>query len=349
MSPAFWAFTVGSMRIVLGAIIALLLLTPMSRADDMAVTYIEVFDTNSSLSEPAALGSGFLIDDLGHILTARHVLDDVGVPRDQLRLMIRFGSKEAQALRAQVVDCSEGYIDICLLRANGLDTYSSRPKPFRPLCRPLGAEPVTVKGFPPGDFNPMITRDGKISSANIGAELKYTADVDLDSGMSGGPVLDENQYVIGLNTGVSGNVTFLQPLSYGVDLVLKTGINCLDIQARGTEERADVATLRCKPIRTSIESKMLADYLLGNTISFEYPLLSPTEGCRIVSVTTTRAGVGFVTNVAIEYPGDGSAMLIFDFEGLQEYLRNAAIELHPTLYAQAIAPLLVIATQEAAQ
>jgi hypothetical protein len=83
-------------------------------------------------------------------------------------------------------------------------------------------------GFPPGDLNPMITVKGQVTG-DLATTLKYPSDIQIQAGMSGGPVMDQSGKVIAINTGVasgSGTFAFVQPLSYGIDIVEKSGVSC---------------------------------------------------------------------------------------------------------------------------
>jgi hypothetical protein len=273
-------------------------------ADDGAVTYIEVLKRGSDPSETVT-GSGFLIDTLGHVLTARHVINDAG-EENEVTIKVRFGSREAEPVLAQIVDCGDGNIDICLLRVTNIPG-NPKPEPFKPVCRPLssgqaGAETLTVMGFPPGEFNPLITREGKVSS-NIGAQLKYTVSAALDPGMSGGPVIDADGYVVALNTGVSGGSAFVQPLSYGVDIVLKTGINCL-------QQISQVAGPVCGDMSETIEPGPIIDAIAADR---DIPQkLIGEAGCRILKLSEDDISPGFEIPYRLNYFDNGMASVSFD-------------------------------------
>lgn len=298
-----------------------------SQADDRAVTYIEILRApeTGQAADPTVLafGSGFLIDKLGHVITAGHLIADVEIPEDKLRVQVRFGNREETALRAQIVDCSDGNIDICLLRVNSISTLDPIPDPFQPLCRPFFQdESVTVKGFMQGDDNPILTRTGEVSS-EIASKLKYTSTVELDDGMSGGPVIDGEGFVIGLNTGSSGNTTFLQPLSYGVDLVLKVGTNCFESNPNfgGQTTAEDLADLPvCTPRKDVIPAE---NFLLAwsNHRPIDYIFLEPSPGCQIYEVLTSGVAEGYVPQPGIEILPDGTAVIKFSLKTIMDETR----------------------------
>ena len=196
--------------------------------DQKAVTFIELFRKGDV--DPTVVGTGFLVDLTGHMITARHLFDQADAPQNDLTIKVHFGAKDSLARTAQLVDCGLNHIDICLVKVSASAVRSEGvAAAFEPLCRALvPGEDLTSMGFPPGVLNPMITVKGEVTG-DLATTLKYPSDIQIQAGMSGGPVLDQGGRVIAINTGVasgSGTFAFVQPLSYGIDVVEKSGVTC---------------------------------------------------------------------------------------------------------------------------
>jgi putative serine protease PepD len=158
-------------------------------------------------SQSVASGSGFVIDDEGHILTAAHVVDGAS------SISVRF--EDGTTSKATVVGRDESN-DVALLKVDpsGLTLH--------PLA--LGSsdslqvgDAVAVIGDPFGYERSLSTGvvsgvDRTIESSNgFSIDHAIQTDAALNSGNSGGPVLDSNGRVVGIAeqiaTGGSGSST----------------------------------------------------------------------------------------------------------------------------------------------
>lgn len=164
------------------------------------------------LSSPASsIGSGFLVDSNGLILTNDHVV--AGASAVSVRV-----NGYASRFKAQVVGTDYG-LDLALLKIS-----APRPLPVLTLAGP-GAAPIgswsVAIGAPEGLYNTVTVGviSAKGRSFTIGAR-NYTnllqTDTPINPGNSGGPLLNLAGQVVGINTAVNAsgqNIGFAIPIS----------------------------------------------------------------------------------------------------------------------------------------
>ncbi len=187
-----------------------------------SVFTVEVHSGNAGAK--SALGSGYLVSDKGHLVTNYHVVGSyVEEPaRNRIRVRNESGVFEARLLRFDLLN------DLALLRVEGL----TRPMPLRLAEREPGAgEKIVALGNPEGLGMSLI--EGVFNGrAAKGVVDRLLLSMPLNSGMSGGPILDERGDVAGTNVAViwlANSLSFgvpttsLRPLLGGPDLVLEPG------------------------------------------------------------------------------------------------------------------------------
>lgn len=206
------AFLLGGGSLIAGVVVALYLFWPrqdwIERAASRADRSVVLIH-----SKPDSLGTGFVVASDGGrhlILTNRHVVTDAG----QCVVSTRMGS----SVPAQVVGYpKDEAVDLALLVAEA------------PGLRPMGSiasysdvrvgEAVVAIGHPLGlDY----TVTSGIISAKRGGELQTSAPI--SPGNSGGPLIDKNGDVVGVNTRTVDPAEG-QSLSFAVraDVVLNAG------------------------------------------------------------------------------------------------------------------------------
>ena len=160
-------------------------------------------------SAPQALGSGFVIDKAGHIVTNYHVIEGA----DQIE--VSFSNQDT--LRATLVG-SDPSTDIAVLRVEA-SSRGLTPLAFGDSAAVRVGDPVVAIGNP---FGLARTTTAGIVSAvqerTITAPNGYPidhviqTDAQINSGNSGGPLLNHRAQVIGVNSqiapaqGSTGNV-----------------------------------------------------------------------------------------------------------------------------------------------
>jgi S1-C subfamily serine protease len=231
------------------------------------VVRINASDNSTSSSTPpfgqnAALGSGFVIDKSGHIVTNYHVVRDAG------RVTVSFSNRDT--VQAEVVG-TDPSTDLAVLR---VETAASALTPLS-----MGnsdavrvGDPVVAIGNPFG-LDRTVTA-GIVSALQrlIQAPNRFTidhviqTDAPINPGNSGGPLLNARGQVIGVNTQIetgtgssaTGNVGigFAVPSNTVKDVVaqiLRTGrVDHAYLGISGLDLTEDVADRYNLPVETGV-------------------------------------------------------------------------------------------------
>jgi len=168
-----------------------------------------------------SVGSGFFVTDQGHIVTNFHVVSEAALKPERHDLVyVTADGREAplQILQLDVLH------DLALLRAGDAAGRSFDALPFRPADQPLSqGERIYSLGNPldvgfavtQGTYNGLVKRSFYPQIFFGGA---------LSAGMSGGPALDEEGHVVGVNVArrVDGEqVSFLVPAEFAIALLAR--------------------------------------------------------------------------------------------------------------------------------
>lgn len=133
-------------------------------------------------------GSGFVIDSDGYILTNEHVIN--GQPR--LTVVFDNGAR----LTPHVI-ASDAYLDIALLKIEAAGQLTVLP--FAAEVR-VGQEVIAL-GYPLNLGETMTITKGIISALRTAEGVRYIqTDAAINFGNSGGPLLNRNGEVVGMNT-----------------------------------------------------------------------------------------------------------------------------------------------------
>jgi S1-C subfamily serine protease len=173
-----------------------------------------------------SVGSGFLVSAQGHIITNFHVVAEAALKPDQHDLVyVTADGREAPLVILQL----DVLHDLALLRAGDAGGSGGAGKtfdalPFRPANEPLSqGERIYSLGNPldvgftitQGTYNGLVKRSFYPQIFFGGA---------LSAGMSGGPALDEEGHVVGINVArrVDGEqVSFLVPAEFAIALLAR--------------------------------------------------------------------------------------------------------------------------------
>ncbi|RZJ11411.1 MAG: serine protease [Rubrivivax sp.] len=184
----------------------------------------------------ASVGSGFLVSDDGHVVTNYHVISQFALEPDSYRL--RYATTDGQSGALELLDF-DARRDLALLRAVGDGLKGRGALAFRPMSQPLAkGERIYSMGNPhdvafavvEGNYNGLVER-------SFDPLIYYAGGI--NPGMSGGPVLDEDGRVVGVNVSTllfAQQVSFLVPGEFAENLVTRS--------------------LNAKPIRTAAWSRL---------------------------------------------------------------------------------------------
>ena len=149
-----------------------------------------------------SVGSGFFVTAQGHILTNFHVVSEAALKPERHDLVYVTADGREAPLAILQLDVLH---DLALLRAGDAGASAGRPGrafdalPFRPANEPLAqgeriyslGNPLDVGfAFTQGTYNGLVARSFYPQIFFGGA---------LSAGMSGGPALDDEGHVIGVN------------------------------------------------------------------------------------------------------------------------------------------------------
>jgi S1-C subfamily serine protease len=225
-----------------GSLAAAPLTRPASQSDGKGLTVNEIYDrasngvafiqaqvtqtTENPLGLPesqqgTATGSGFLIDDQGHVLTNAHVVEGAE------RVDVQF-SEDGESQQAEVVG-SDPSSDLALLHVD--DTQGATPLPLGDSSKAEVGDPVVAIGNPFGLDRTVTSGIVSALQRQIQAPNGFSisdviqTDAAVNPGNSGGPLLDASGQVIGINSQIAsqggGNegVAFAVPIATASDVV----------------------------------------------------------------------------------------------------------------------------------
>jgi S1-C subfamily serine protease len=207
--------------------------TPMTTAiasttSDRTV-FIEIIDTASNIVK--VRGSGFLVGTRGFFMTAKHLFENYDKDSNSIKISLKT-KQDPAPIEARIFDCTPRDVDLCMLYIDKsyLDAAQISSS-FEIGCRfPVDQEPVSAAGYPQGGPSPLIQTPGNVTSAGLGIFFKTYMTAVLIDGMSGGPVLDNKNIVIGVVFGAAQNnpaLTFFTPIVFGVGLLNAVDVACI--------------------------------------------------------------------------------------------------------------------------
>jgi S1-C subfamily serine protease len=188
----------------------------------------------------SSVGSGFVVSEDGLIVSNFHVVSQAALEPEGYRLRFVGADGRRGSLQILAIDVRR---DLSLLRAvddQGQPLRFAKALSFRPAAEPLDkGDRIYSMGHPQdvafaiveGNYNGMVERRFD--------ELIYYAG-SLNPGMSGGPVLDEQGRVVGVNVSMllfSQQMSFLIPGGYA-DALLQRARQAIERRRLAADPRA---------------------------------------------------------------------------------------------------------------
>lgn len=167
-----------------------------------SVVTVEVHSGNREAK--SALGSGYVVSAEGVVVTNYHVVESFLAEPERFEVRVRTGTESLPAIvRAFDVENDLAVLSVQNLRAAPLSMAPSLPAPGSPIValgNPHGLGLSLIEGI----FNGFAAK---------GAVGRMLLSMPLNSGMSGGPILDAQGRIIGTNVSV---LYLSNSLSFGV-------------------------------------------------------------------------------------------------------------------------------------
>jgi serine protease Do len=171
-----------------------------------------------SQDSQASVGSGFIVSADGHVITNYHVISQFAIEPDRYRL--RFAATDGQQGSLELLDFDVRR-DLALLRmvapADGAPQATHTALGFRPAAQPLSKGDRIYSMGNPHDIAFAVvegTYNGVVEHS-FDPLIYYSGSI--NPGMSGGPVVDDEGRVVGINVSAmffAQQMSFLVPAEF---------------------------------------------------------------------------------------------------------------------------------------
>jgi len=155
--------------------------------------------SNPGMAQTLALGSGFVLDTLGHILTCNHVVANYS------DLTVRFSDDRTYRGSDVVVVGVDPITDLAVIQVKAKRTFAPAAlgnsteleigQPIMAMGSPFGLEGTATAGIVSG-----LSRWGEAKSSGPDFQDFIQVDALIDPGNSGGPLVDLHGRVVGINS-----------------------------------------------------------------------------------------------------------------------------------------------------
>jgi S1-C subfamily serine protease len=269
------------------------------KRDAPGVAYIKadiVQQTQSVFGFPqqqqsTATGSGFLIDDDGHILTNAHVVEGAK------HVDVQLGNGDTQSAQIVGTDPSS---DIALLKVDNTDGVD--PLPLGESDEVQVGDPVVAIGNPFGLDRTVTSGIVSALQRQIQAPNGFSindvvqTDAPINPGNSGGPLIDGDGKVIGINSqiesqsGGNDGIGFAVPIKTAIDVVnqLKDGgeVQHAYLGISGASITPEIA----QALNLPVDQGVLVEQVLQNGPADDAGIKGPTGEATIAGQTIPIGG-----------------------------------------------------------
>ena len=169
----------------------------------------------------ASVGSGFLVTDEGHILTNYHVVSEAALQPDRYRLVYSTADRREGALQLLGFDAIH---DLAIVKpVDPAPLAGHGGLRFRPRDRAAGAGRAHLLARQPARRRLRRDRRAPTTGWSSAASIRRSSSAgSLNPGVSGGPTLDGQGAVIGINVAARRDgeqVSFLVPAVFAEELL----------------------------------------------------------------------------------------------------------------------------------
>lgn len=153
---------------------------------------------NQTMNETGGVGSGFVFDKMGHIITNAHVIEG------STKTVVTF--LDGRSYNAKIIGMDE-YTDIGVIKVNA-DLKLLQPLSLGDSSNLNVGEPITAIGNPFGLSGSMtsgiVSQMGRLLPSGSGYSIPDVIQTDaaINPGNSGGPLLNMRGNIVGINTAI---------------------------------------------------------------------------------------------------------------------------------------------------
>ena len=153
---------------------------------------------NQTVNETGGVGSGFVFDKMGHIITNAHVVED------STKTIVTF--LDGRSYNAEIIGVDE-YTDIGVIKVNA-DLKLLQPLSLGDSSNLNVGEPIAAIGNPFGLSGSMtsgiVSQMGRLLPSGSGYSIPDVIQTDaaINPGNSGGPLLNMRGNIVGINTAI---------------------------------------------------------------------------------------------------------------------------------------------------
>ena len=153
---------------------------------------------NQTVNETGGVGSGFVFDKMGHIITNAHVIEG------STKTVVTF--LDGRSYNAKIIGMDE-YTDIGVIKVNA-DLKLLQPLSLGDSSNINVGEPITAIGNPFGLSGSMtsgiVSQMGRLLPSGSGYSIPDVIQTDaaINPGNSGGPLLNMRGNIVGINTAI---------------------------------------------------------------------------------------------------------------------------------------------------
>ncbi len=183
-----------------------------------------------------ALGTGFVVDKQGYIITNAHVVEENGQRANNVTVVFNKGGSETQRVKGQLVGVDTGS-DVAVIKVDP-SGLTLNPLPLGDSDKIVVGESVVAIGNPLGyDFSitsGIVSATGRSLQAPNGQTIPngIQTDAAINQGNSGGPLIDSSGKVIGINEQIASQGGGNEGLGFAVPI--NTAIRSLEqLKANG--------------------------------------------------------------------------------------------------------------------
>jgi len=262
-----------------------------------------------------ALGTGFVVDKQGYILTNAHVVNENGQQASGVTVVFNKGGSKTQRVKGELVGVDVGS-DVAVIKVDP-GAVTLEPLPLGDSSKVTVGEPVVAIGNPLGyDFSitsGIVSATGRSLQAPNGQTIPngIQTDAAINQGNSGGPLIDGSGRVIGINEQIASSGGGNDGLGFAVPI--NTAIRSLDqLRTNGKVQYAWMG-VGLQTVTSDVAKALNIQTQGGALVEKVYPG-SPAEkaGIKGGDQTVTVQGQQFTTGGDVIIAADGQTITSAD-------------------------------------